>query len=286
MPADQWALEHLGELSDAAAAGGAFMHSEQTAAAPALADHMGLSALLLSFAAILFAQLFVRRGLALTGMAAAMILCLAAMDRVALSANLSHMEDANAPAAARVIGLHQSSRTFFYARTATEHIASLAQQESAPSGLRELAKRAAASLAWANRPTDTAGYPNRRQGFKNVEICTVYSKVGSVPGNLIYGFAFLNGMIKMTSTTNPQEQPSPTGIFWHANAKDGLWVNGDKVSIPSGCLFVAIRSDGTIVPFEVSGADQAHLAAEHGAITGMPEFERRLEGVLRSPKNE
>jgi hypothetical protein len=144
-PAEQWAAQHVEEL-DAARAGDSNMVFRHTTATAEMAAHLGLAAMLLGLAAILFAQLFTRRGLALAGMVTVMILYIAVLDRVGLSINTSHMEDANAPVATRVIGLHQSAETFFFAKTANEHISSLAQDASAPNELRDLAKHTMADF--------------------------------------------------------------------------------------------------------------------------------------------
>jgi len=121
--------------------------AETPFAAIALAEHIGLSALLLLAAAALLAQVFARRGLAFAGMLAGVILYAAALDRLALSAHLSRLGDAGAPTATRMIGCSQAAETFFYRHSAARAIGAAARDAAAPAALRQHAETTAALMA-------------------------------------------------------------------------------------------------------------------------------------------
>lgn len=112
----------------------------------ALLAHTGLSALLLLVAAVLLTQLFRQRGLAFAGVLAGLVLYVAVLDRLAVSAHLSRMEDETASVATRIIACQQAAETFFYGDTALERIASAGAEPAAPPQLREHAQAIAAVL--------------------------------------------------------------------------------------------------------------------------------------------
>ena len=105
-----------------------------------LAEHTGLSALLLLVAAILLSMCFARRGLAFAGTLAAMVLYVALLDRVVLGVHMSKLEDAKAPVGVRCTACIQASDTFFYRETARERIQAVGEDAKASAPLREQAK--------------------------------------------------------------------------------------------------------------------------------------------------
>ncbi len=107
-----------------------------------LAGHIGLASLTLIAAAILLAQVFTHRGLALTALLAGTILYVAALDRVMLTTHLSHLENKAAPAAERQVACAEATSTFFFGKTAAERIDRVAKAPSTPKELKELAAEA------------------------------------------------------------------------------------------------------------------------------------------------
>ena len=113
----------------------------------ALATHVGPAAALLVAAAFLLAQLFTRRHIAFPAVLAAVVLYVAAIDRVALGVNLSYAEDKDAPIAVRLLGCARARDTFFYGKTAERRTQAVIDDPNTPSQLRELATRIAGGSA-------------------------------------------------------------------------------------------------------------------------------------------
>ena len=120
-------------------------------------------------------------------------------------------------------------------------------------------------------------YPNRTQGWRGIDIRSVYDG-----DKLIYAFATTHSTIPH-GTNDPQGKPPDEGIFWIWNQRDGLWVDGTKVSIPNGYKVIAIREDRTIVPVKVTQIELDCLSRQFGRITGLPELEARLAAALELP---
>jgi len=112
----------------------------------ALADHIGASALLLGVAWLLLVQLFRRRTAALVAVAMAMVLYVAALDRWALGAHLSHLADPSAPLRDRITACDQATDTFFYGKTAIEGLRKVADDPATPSVLRDRARETAENI--------------------------------------------------------------------------------------------------------------------------------------------
>lgn len=83
-----------------------------------LIEHLGMAALLLVAAAVLLAQVFKRRDLAMAGMLLAAVLLVVAWDRGMLAHDLSRLKDPAAPLSVRLLACSRTSQTFFYGRTA------------------------------------------------------------------------------------------------------------------------------------------------------------------------
>jgi len=126
-------------------------HPDEHAPAPglALAGHIGISALLLMLAALLLTQLFARRSLAFVGVLAAVVLYVAALDRLALGTHLSHLRDPGEPVRARITACCHASDTFFYRKTALARVRAVADDPQTPLALRDVARGAARFLAGA-----------------------------------------------------------------------------------------------------------------------------------------
>jgi len=126
-------------------------HPSERAPAPGLglAGHIGISCLLLIVAALLLTQLFARRSLAFVGVLAAVVLYVAALDRLALGTHLSHVRDAQAPLAARITACWHATDTFFYRKTALAGVRAVADDPQAPSALCDVAQGAARVLSAA-----------------------------------------------------------------------------------------------------------------------------------------
>jgi len=113
----------------------------------ALAVHIGVSSLLLIVATLLLTQLFARRSLAFVGVLAAVVLYVAALDRIALGTHLSHLRDAKEPVGARITACCYATDSFFYRKTALARVRAVAADAQAPSALRDVAQEAARILA-------------------------------------------------------------------------------------------------------------------------------------------
>lgn len=83
-----------------------------------LAAHVGLSFLLLLTAACLAAQCFRTRSLALVGTTLAMVLYIAALDRMVVAMHASRLRDRAAPVEQRMLAKQMILGTFFYRNTA------------------------------------------------------------------------------------------------------------------------------------------------------------------------
>ncbi|MHC4249017.1 MAG: hypothetical protein ACYS9X_07810 [Planctomycetota bacterium] len=105
----------------------------------AAATHFGVASLLLLVAAILFSQLFARKGLAFAGTLAGVVLFTAVLDRAALGSHLSRVEDKEALLAARMTGCVHAADTFFYRGTAGSRLRSVLEDDATPGALRDLA---------------------------------------------------------------------------------------------------------------------------------------------------
>lgn len=124
----------------------------------ALAPYVGPAGLLLLVAAILLAQLFTYRPLAVAGMLAVMVLYVAVLDGLALSTHLGRLRDAGAPVSERMRGCVQAGDTFFHRASADRALRAVAEDASAPDELRQLARRVLAATSgfraarWGNLP--------------------------------------------------------------------------------------------------------------------------------------
>jgi hypothetical protein len=105
----------------------------------AAAVHFGAASLLLLVAAILFSQLFARKGLAFAGTLAGVVLFAAVLDRAALGSHLSRIEDKEGPLATRLTGCVHAADTFFYRGTAAGRLRSVLKDDATPEPLRDLA---------------------------------------------------------------------------------------------------------------------------------------------------
>ena len=119
-----------------------------------LIEHVGMAGALLALAAVLMAQLFMRRGLATVAMLATVILYIAAIDRAALDMHISHAQDADAPIGKRLAACGAASNTFFYAKTAAAQLQTIADDKQTPKPLKYRSARNARLLnAIAITPT-------------------------------------------------------------------------------------------------------------------------------------
>ncbi len=112
----------------------------------ALTEQIGLSSLLLFAAAILLAQLFRRRGLAFAGVLAAVVLYVAALERVALGVHVSKLSDSKASLASRLTASEMAPQTFFHAERAYAALLEVAKDASAPRPLRSATVKGAREL--------------------------------------------------------------------------------------------------------------------------------------------
>jgi len=107
----------------------------------ALVVHIGLSALLLVVAAGLLSQVFSRRLLAFAGTLAGVVLFVAMLDRAALGAHLSRVEDREAPLGTRMTGCVRAADTFFYRGPAGSRLSKVLDDDATPDTLRDLAEQ-------------------------------------------------------------------------------------------------------------------------------------------------
>ncbi len=110
------------------------------------AAHFGVASFSLLLAAILLTQLFRRRTYAFAGVLAIVILYAAAMDRVVLGMNVSHLKDSSAPLVVRTTACRQTAMSFFYGKTALCEIQAVASDKTAPAGLSQCAQRTAEEM--------------------------------------------------------------------------------------------------------------------------------------------
>jgi hypothetical protein len=108
----------------------------------AFAIHVGTSALALLAAAVLLAQLFRRRSLALAGTLALTALYVAVLDRAALGAHLSRLEDKEASPAVRLAACAHAADTFFHRRTAFRRIGAMIDDGGTSTELRGVCREA------------------------------------------------------------------------------------------------------------------------------------------------
>ena len=112
-----------------------------------LMEHIGTSGLLLGLAAVLLAQLFMRRGLATVAMLATVVLYVAAIDRIALGMHMSHAQDTEASLSKRLIACQGAANTFFFARTASSQLRAIVDDRLSPDALQYRAGRNSILLA-------------------------------------------------------------------------------------------------------------------------------------------
>jgi hypothetical protein len=112
----------------------------------ALTEQIGLSGLLLFAAAILLTQLFRRRALAFAGVLAAVVLYVAALERVALGVHVSKLSDPKATLASRLTASEMAPQTFFHAERAYTALLDVAKDASAPRPLRSATAKGARDL--------------------------------------------------------------------------------------------------------------------------------------------
>ena len=105
----------------------------------AAAAHFGVASLLLLVAAILFSQLFARKGFAFAGTLAGVILFTAILDRAALGSHLARAQDKEALLATRMTGCMHAADTFFFKGTAARTLRTVLDDDATPEPLRDLA---------------------------------------------------------------------------------------------------------------------------------------------------
>jgi len=106
-----------------------------------LIEHIGFSSMLLGLAAVLLAQLFMRRGLATVAMLATVVLYVAAIDRIALGMHISYARDTEVPLSKRLIACRAVTNTFFFAKTASSQLRTIADDQLSPEALQHRAGR-------------------------------------------------------------------------------------------------------------------------------------------------
>jgi hypothetical protein len=111
-----------------------------------LIEHVGFASLLLLLAAGLLGQLFMRRGLATVAMLATVVLYVAAIDRIALGMHLSYARDTEAPMSKRLIACQAATNTFFFAKTASNQLRTIADDQLSPEDLQHRAGRGSVLL--------------------------------------------------------------------------------------------------------------------------------------------
>lgn len=111
-----------------------------------LIEDIELPAFLILIAAIFFAQMFARRGLAFAGMMCLCLLFTAVLDRVAVSAHASRLADTNLSPQIRHRAIDSLAETFFYRQTAVEAVTAAEADSANPPALRKSAHEAVRSL--------------------------------------------------------------------------------------------------------------------------------------------
>ena len=122
-----------------------------------LIEHIGISSMLLGLAALLLAQLFIRRGLATVAMLVTVVLYVAAIDRIALGMHISYARDTEAPLSKRMIACQAATNTFFFAKTASSRLYAVADDQQSPEALRHRAGRDSILLGGIAYTGSTAG---------------------------------------------------------------------------------------------------------------------------------
>ncbi len=134
-------------------------HQDIPARCFALAEQIGLSSLLLFAAAVLLTQLFRRRGLAFAGVLAAVVLYVAALERVALGVHVSKLSDPKASLASRLTACEMAPQTFFHAERAYAALLAVSKDASAPPPLRSASTKSASGL-FPDRPLPVGSGPS------------------------------------------------------------------------------------------------------------------------------
>jgi hypothetical protein len=146
------------------------------------AVHFGVASLLLLVAAILFSQLFARKGLAFAETLSGVVLFTAVLDRAALGSHLSRVEDKEAPIAVRMTGCVHAADTFFYRGTAASRLRSVMEDDATPETLRDLAGEVEIELdssAIGRSVGYFVGYPARQ--YRDVPNLTEFELDGLAP---------------------------------------------------------------------------------------------------------
>jgi hypothetical protein len=105
-----------------------------------LAVHLGASSLLLLVAAVLLTQCFARRPLAFVMVLLAIVLYVAALDRLAVGTHAGMLTSVEAPLPGRIVASQCIADTFFYRGLARTRLEAVAKDERAPSSLRTSAE--------------------------------------------------------------------------------------------------------------------------------------------------
>jgi len=165
-----------------------------------LIQHIGISGVLLALVAVLLGQLFTRRGLATAAMLTLVVLYVAAIDRITLETNISHAKDAKAPLSKRMIACKAAANTFFFARTASDELAALTDDQKNPAVLRHRAERLSILLkaiadigkTGANLPRNWSAWnlslntPNEHVSRAlRCRITAYYDQSGSIPSMVV-----------------------------------------------------------------------------------------------------
>jgi hypothetical protein len=107
-----------------------------------LAKNMGFSFGWLMVAALFLSQCFARRGMALAGILALCILYVAALDRAALAAHVSKLENKDLTVETRALAAESLFDTFFYRNSAMKAADRAAKDATNPESLRKLLRSA------------------------------------------------------------------------------------------------------------------------------------------------
>ena len=136
---------HIGPIGPSYAAYDALV--DMTMRGVALIHAKGVAVVALLMAALLMAEVFRRRLVALAVLAVVVVLYVAAWDRYGLTVHVSKMNDESAPLAVRMQGCENTQLTYFYKETARKSIELVKADPRAPEQLKQVAE-GAWHLSW------------------------------------------------------------------------------------------------------------------------------------------
>ncbi|RIK73344.1 MAG: hypothetical protein DCC68_25055 [Planctomycetota bacterium] len=103
------------------------------------------------------------------------------------------------------------------------------------------------------------------------------------PGSeaLAYGFVASPSLIPIVSTNDVDADVPPDGVLWCTRLRDGLWVNGQRVSAEDLTGLFVISAAGERTPIDLSAAEIDELIAAGPVIGDAGVWREKILPVLK-----